>query len=44
MNPDIKLYPVMVTINGVHEWLKPSMSAQVEIEVKTLKDVVYVPI
>ena len=44
MNPDMKLYPAMVTIEGTHEWLKPGMSAQVEIEVAELPDAVYVPI
>jgi multidrug resistance efflux pump len=44
MNPDIKLYPCTVSIEGTFEWLKPSMTAQVEIMVKQLPDVVYVPI
>lgn len=44
MNPDIKLYPCTVSIEGTFEWLKPSMTAQVEIMVKKLPDVVYVPI
>lgn len=44
MNPDLKIYRTMVTIEGVHEGLKPGMSAEVEILVKELADVVYVPI
>ncbi|MBX7257164.1 MAG: HlyD family efflux transporter periplasmic adaptor subunit [Candidatus Hydrogenedentes bacterium] len=44
MNPDIKLYPCTVSIQGTFEWLKPSMTAQVEIMVKQLPDVIYVPI
>ena len=44
MNPDMKVYVTTITIQGVHEWLKPGMSAKVEILVKTLPDVVYVPI
>ncbi len=44
MNPDLKLYPTMVSIGGTYDWLKPGMSAQVEIEVAQLADVVYVPI
>lgn len=44
MNPDMKLYPAIVSIEGTYEWLKPGMSAQVEIEVAQLADAVYVPI
>ncbi len=44
MNPDMKLYVTTITINGVHDWLKPGMGAKVEILVKTLPDVIYVPI
>jgi multidrug efflux pump subunit AcrA (membrane-fusion protein) len=44
MNPDIKLFPVYVSIDGSHEWIKPNMSAQVEIFVKHLDDVIHVPI
>ena len=44
MNPDIKLYPVIVTIQGVYDWLKPGLSAQTEIIIKELDNVLYVPI
>lgn len=44
MNPDVKLYPVQVSIDGVHEWLRPSMSCDVEIEVARLDNVLYVPV
>jgi HlyD family secretion protein len=44
MNPDMKVYVTTITIDGIHEWLKPGMSVKVEIMVKTLPDVVYVPI
>lgn len=44
MNPDLKVYPTTLRIDGVYEWLRPGMSAQVEILTGTLKDVVYVPI
>lgn len=44
VNPDMKVYPTTVKIKGVYEWLKPGMSAQVEIFVNELKDVIYVPI
>lgn len=44
MNPDLKVYSTTVTIEGAHEWLKPGMSAKVEILVDRLDDVVYVPV
>jgi multidrug resistance efflux pump len=44
MNPDLKVYPTTIKIDGVHEWLRPGMSAEVEILVDSLKDVVYVPL
>lgn len=44
MNPDLKVYPTTIRIDGTHEWLRPGMSAQVEILVDRLEDVVYVPI
>ncbi|NUM56154.1 MAG: HlyD family efflux transporter periplasmic adaptor subunit [Candidatus Hydrogenedentes bacterium] len=44
MNPDMKLYPATVAISGTYERLKPSMTADVEIMVDELKNVVYVPI
>ncbi|MBA4147125.1 MAG: efflux RND transporter periplasmic adaptor subunit [Verrucomicrobia bacterium] len=43
-NPDLKVYQTMVTIVGTHDWLKPGMSAKVEILVKQLDDVLYVPL
>ena len=44
MNPDLKVYLTTITINGTHDWIKPGMSAKVEILVDHLDDVVYVPI
>lgn len=44
MNPDLKVYMTSVKIDGVRDWLKPGMSAKVEIMVKELPNVVYVPI
>lgn len=44
MNPDLKVYPTTIKIDGVHEWLRPGMSAEVEILVNSLEDVVYVPL
>jgi HlyD family secretion protein len=44
MSPDLKVYLTTVTIDGTHDWVKPGMSAKVEILVNKLEDVVYVPI
>jgi HlyD family secretion protein len=44
MNPDMKLYQTTVAIEGTREWLKPGMSAKIEIQVKRLDDVVHVPV
>lgn len=44
MNPDLKVYPTTITIDGTHDWLRPGMSAEIEILVDKLQDVVYVPI
>jgi hypothetical protein len=44
MNPDVKVFETKVSVEGMHPWLKPEMSAQVEILVKELPDVLYVPI
>ena len=44
MNPDLKVYVTTITINGTYDWIKPGMSAKVEILVDNLNDVVYVPI
>ena len=43
MNPDMKVYLTTITINGTNDWLKPGMSAKVEILANCLSDVVYVP-
>lgn len=44
MNPDLKVYPTTIKIDGTHEWLRPGMSAEIDILVQSLEDVVYVPI
>lgn len=44
MNPDLKVYPTTIKIDGTHEWLRPGMSAEVEIIVDRLSDVIYVPV
>ncbi len=43
-NPSLKVYPATVEIEGTHEFLKPGMSAKVEIIVKELEDVIYIPV
>jgi RND family efflux transporter MFP subunit len=44
MNPDLKVYLTTINLSGTRDWLKPGMSAKVEILVKELPDVIYVPI
>ena len=44
MNPDMKVYLTTVTLSGTNEWLKPGMSAKVEIMVSRLENVVYAPL
>lgn len=43
-NPDVKLYIATVSIDGTHDWLKPEMNAEVEILIKELPNVIYVPL
>ena len=43
MNPDMKVYLTTVTLSGTNEWLKPGMSAKVEIMVSRLENVIYAP-
>lgn len=44
MNPDLKVYSTSILIDGHHEWLKPGMSAEAQIVIDVLKDVVQVPL
>lgn len=44
MSPDLKVYLTTITIDGTHDWVKPGMSAKVEILVNRLDDVVYIPL
>jgi multidrug efflux pump subunit AcrA (membrane-fusion protein) len=44
MQPDLKEYPTTVIIEGEYDWLRPGMSADVEIIVEILEDVLYVPL
>jgi len=41
---DLKVYLTTIIIDGTHDWVKPGMSAKVEILVDHLTDVVYVPV
>lgn len=43
MNPDLKVYTTEIAIDGLHDWLKPGMSAEVEIVAEVLPPVVQVP-
>ena len=44
MNPNLKVFTTVVKINGVRDRLRPGMSAEVEILIETVRDVVYVPL
>jgi multidrug resistance efflux pump len=44
MNPDLKVYDTRVVIDGTSDWIKPGMSAEVEIIVAQLPDVLYIPL
>jgi multidrug resistance efflux pump len=44
LNPDLKVYTTQVLIEGTHDYLKPGMSAKVEILVQQLNDVIIVPV
>lgn len=43
-NPSLKVYPVSIAISGQNEFLKPGMTAKVEIIVDELKGVTYIPV
>jgi multidrug efflux pump subunit AcrA (membrane-fusion protein) len=43
-NPDLKVYTTQVEIEGTHDFLKPGMSAKVEILIEQLEDVMIVPV
>lgn len=43
-NPSLKVYPATIEIEGTHDFLKPGMSAKVEIIVSELENVTYVPV
>jgi len=44
MNPDLKVYLTTIAIDGTQDWVKPGMSAKVEILVGKIDDCVYVPV
>lgn len=44
LNPDLKVYETIVVVDGTHDWLRPGMTAQVEIIIDELDDVLYIPI
>jgi HlyD family secretion protein len=44
MNPDLKVYLTTISVDGTNDWLKPGMTAKVEIFIEKLNDVLYVPI
>ena len=44
MNPDLKQYQTDVNIEGKHAYLKPGMSAEVEILVGLLENVIQIPV
>jgi multidrug resistance efflux pump len=44
MNPDLKVYLTTIAIEGTQDWVKPGMSAKVEILVAKVEDCVYVPV
>lgn len=44
LNPDLKVYATEVCIDGTHDFLKPGMTAKVEILIDKLEDILIVPI
>ncbi len=44
LSPDIKVYTTQVAIKGTHDFLKPGMSARVEILVDSVPDALIVPV
>jgi len=44
MNPDLKVYLTTIAVSGTNDWVKPGMTAKVEIFIEQLTNVVYVPI
>jgi HlyD family secretion protein len=43
-NPNQKVYPTEVHVDGTHDWLKPGMSVKLEIITDELKEVIKIPL
>ena len=44
MNPDLKVYLTSLTIDGSYDWLKPGMTAKVEIFVDHIENALQIPV
>ncbi len=44
MNPDLKVYLTTITLDETQDWVKPGMSAKVEILVNKIESCLYVPV
>lgn len=44
LNPDLKVFTTIISIDGQYDWLKPGMSASTEILVEELDDATFIPI
>ena len=44
MNPDLKVYLTTITLDETQDWVKPGMSAKVEIMVNKIENCLYVPV
>jgi len=44
MNPDMKVYLTTIILDGTQDWVKPGMSAKVEILVNKINNCVFVPV
>jgi HlyD family secretion protein len=44
LNPDLKVYAAEVSIDGTYDFLKPGMTAKVEILIDKLNDILIIPI
>lgn len=44
MNPDLKVYLTTIAVDGTQDWVKPGMSAKVEILVNKIDNCVYIPV
>jgi len=44
LNPDLKVYKTLVSIDGTHDFLKTRMSCKVTVLVRELRDIIQVPI